>query len=95
MGTLVLVSSFRPELTTKSLRLCEHCIWYETFGCGNDYFLSEFSVSGKESSSFSVPSKVVPGLIDSNVYLYGSMLQCVLNCSELYTFVCLMPNKFY
>ena len=63
MGTLVLFSSSRPELTTtKSLRLCEHCTLYETYECENAYFLSEFSVSGKARSSFSVPSKVDPGL---------------------------------
>ena len=67
MGTLVLFSSYRPELTTtKSLRLCEHCTWYEAFGCENAYSLSEFSVSGKASSSFLVPSKVVSGLLYSN-----------------------------
>ena len=73
MGTLVLFSSHRPELTTtKSLRLCEHCIWYEAFGCENAYSLSEFSVSGKAISSFLVSSKVVSGLLYSNTeYLTG------------------------
>ena len=62
MGTLVLFSSYRQELTTtKSLRLCEHCTSYETAGCEHANFLSEFSVSGKTRYSFSVPSKVVPG----------------------------------
>ena len=64
MGTLVLFSSHRQELTTtKSLRLCEHCTLHETVGCENAYFLSEISVSGKTRYSFSVPSKVASRLL--------------------------------
>ena len=71
-GNTGVFSSYRPELTIKFLRLCEHCTWYETFGCENADFLSEFSVPGKVSFSFSVPSKVVPELLDSKLYLQST-----------------------
>ena len=73
----MLFSSYRPEMTTtKSLPLTAlkalHLVLsYEAFRCENPYFLSEFSVSGKASSSFSVPSKIVAGLLYSKVYFMG------------------------
>ena len=60
------------------------------------FYLNFQYVSVKESSSFSVPSKVVHGLLDSKVLWHGmayGMLQCVLNCFELYSSVCLVNGQ--